>query len=141
MSQANSYMKENGIFVREYGEVSSDTVLLASDQLTPSSADKTPAGLNVETNCGKATGNGEIPAAEFVHDLIWVDTGACCFALYLKLNADKVLLKQSPLALAKALKVILTTQDNSYTQESCLEFFGDCKSGRCFHRLYWLLIG
>ncbi|KAJ8550078.1 hypothetical protein K7X08_033785 [Anisodus acutangulus] len=92
-SEANSYMKENGILVREYGEVSSDAVLLASDQLTPSSTDKTPPG--------KATGNG---AAEFVNDLIWVDPGACCFALYLKLNADKVLLKQSPLALAKALK-------------------------------------
>ncbi|KAK4360559.1 hypothetical protein RND71_019511 [Anisodus tanguticus] len=92
-SEANSYMKENGILVREYGEVSSDAVLLASDQLTPSSANKTPTG--------KATGNG---AAEFVNDLIWVDPGACCFALYLKLNADKVLLKQSPLVLAKALK-------------------------------------
>ncbi|KAG5621144.1 hypothetical protein H5410_006362 [Solanum commersonii] len=108
-SEANSYMKENGIFVREYGDVSSDTVLLASDQLTPSSADKTPAGLNTETNCGKGTGNGEIQTAEFVNDLIWVDTGACCFALYLKLNADKVLLKQSPLALAKALKVFPRT--------------------------------
>lgn len=123
MSQANSYMKENGIFVREYGDVSSDTVLLASDQLTPSSVDKTPAGLNTETDCGKGTGNGEIQTAEFVNDLIWVDTGACCFALYLKLNADKVLLKQSPLALAKALKVIHTTQEYSYPQESCLEFF------------------
>lgn len=92
-SEANSYMKENGILVREYGEVSSDAVLLASDQLTPSSVDKTPTGSsrNTETDCGKA-------------DLIWVDPGACCFALYLKLNADKVLLKQSPLALAKALK-------------------------------------
>ncbi|PHT54661.1 hypothetical protein CQW23_03147 [Capsicum baccatum] len=92
-SEANSYMKENGILVREYGEVSSDAVLLASDQLTPSSVDKTPTGSSrhTETDCGKA-------------DLIWVDPGACCFALYLKLNADKVLLKQSPLALAKALK-------------------------------------
>lgn len=104
-------MKENGIFVREYGDVSSDAVLLASDQLTPSSADKTPSGLNTETNCGKDTENGEIQTAELVNDLIWVDTGACCFALYLKLNADKVLLKQSPLALAKALKVIHTNHE------------------------------
>nr|XP_016476578.1 PREDICTED: probable Xaa-Pro aminopeptidase P [Nicotiana tabacum]XP_016476593.1 PREDICTED: probable Xaa-Pro aminopeptidase P [Nicotiana tabacum]XP_016476599.1 PREDICTED: probable Xaa-Pro aminopeptidase P [Nicotiana tabacum] len=105
-SEANSYMKENGILVRDYGEVSSDAVLLASDQLTASSSDKTPTGFsrNTESNDRKATGNGAIPAAEFVNDLIWVDPCACCFALYSKLNADKVLLKQSPLALEKALK-------------------------------------
>lgn len=120
MSQANSYMKENGILVRDYGEVSSDAVLLASDQLTASSSDKTPTGFsrNTESNDGKATGNGAIPAAEFVNDLIWVDPCACCFALYSKLNADKVLLKQSPLALEKALKVIHTTQECSYPQKS-----------------------
>lgn len=138
MSQANSYMKENGIFLREYGEVSSDTVLLASDQLNSSSADKT-AGLNTETITGKATGNCEIPAAESVSDLIWVDAGACCFALYLKLNADKVLLKQSPLALAKALKVIHTTLEYSYSQKSCLNSL--LIEDRCFNRLCWLLIG
>ncbi|CAN4123599.1 unnamed protein product [Withania somnifera] len=103
--EENSYMMENGISVREYGEVSSDAVLLASDQLTPSSADKTPTEFSryAETNCGKAV-YGDITAEESANDLIWVDPGACCFALYLKLNADKVLLKQSPLALAKALK-------------------------------------
>ena len=35
--QVNLYMKENGIEVRDYGDVSSDVALLASDQLTPSS--------------------------------------------------------------------------------------------------------
>ncbi|CAI9110722.1 OLC1v1010791C1 [Oldenlandia corymbosa var. corymbosa] len=79
-SEVTTYMKENGIEVREYGDVASDVGLLASDQLTPSNE------------------------GGHVNDLIWVDPGNCCFALYSKLNADKVLLQQSPLALAKALK-------------------------------------
>lgn len=52
-------------------------------------------------------------AVEFANDLIWVDPGACCFALYSKLSADRVLLQQSPLALAKALKVINTTSEHT----------------------------
>ncbi|KAK8717547.1 hypothetical protein V6N13_044810 [Hibiscus sabdariffa] len=38
------------------------------------------------------------------NDLIWVDPASCCYALFSKLDATKVLLQQSPLALAKALK-------------------------------------
>ena len=54
----------------------------------------------ISNNTGVDGGNG--------NDLIWVDPGRCCFVLYSKLNADKVLLQQSPLALPKALKVINT---------------------------------
>uniref|UniRef100_A0A3Q7FVA4 Xaa-Pro aminopeptidase n=1 Tax=Solanum lycopersicum TaxID=4081 RepID=A0A3Q7FVA4_SOLLC len=103
--EANSYMEENGIMVRDYGDVSSDVVLLASDQLTSCSSTKGSKG-NPKIDVRNATyvGNSDSHAAEFVNDLIWVDPGACCFALYSKLSADKVLLQQSPLALAKALK-------------------------------------
>ena len=76
--QVNSYMEENGIEVREYGAVSSDVALLES--------------------------NDSETENEF--DLIWADPGSCCYALYSKLVADKVLLQPSPLALAKAIKVV-----------------------------------
>ncbi|CAI9099732.1 OLC1v1036594C1 [Oldenlandia corymbosa var. corymbosa] len=79
----SSYMKENGIETREYDDVISEVGLHASDKLTPSS------------NAQDGNGNDQ---------LIWVDPGSCCFAFYSKLKAEKVLLQQSPLALAKALK-------------------------------------
>lgn len=79
--------------VREYGIVSSDVGLLASNQLTLGSI---ASGTLAE---------GPMEAEEKKFNVIWVDPGSCCFALYSKLNPDHVLLKQSPLALAKAIKV------------------------------------
>ncbi|RVW23069.1 putative Xaa-Pro aminopeptidase P [Vitis vinifera] len=84
-------MEENGIEVREYGEVSSDVALLVSNQLRPSPVtDITENDINEEEEktCG----------------FIWVDPGSCCYALYSKLDSDKVVLQQSPLAIAKAIK-------------------------------------
>lgn len=89
--QVNLYFEENGIEVREYSAVSSDVTLLASNKLNSKKAE--------------TTGNGTTEAEENNYDLIWADPGSCCYALYIKLNSDKVLLQQSPLALAKALKV------------------------------------
>lgn len=43
--------------------------------------------------------------SEQTHDRLWVDPASCCYALYSKLDADKVLLQPSPLSLSKALKV------------------------------------
>lgn len=85
-------MEENEIRVREYGEISSDVALLACNQLSPSPAtDIAENDMNEDggKNCG----------------FIWVDPCSCCYALFSKLNSDMVLLQQSPLALAKALKV------------------------------------
>ncbi|XP_060675011.1 aminopeptidase P1 isoform X1 [Ziziphus jujuba] len=89
-SEVNLYFEENGIEVREYSAVSSDVTLLASNKLNSKKAE--------------TTGNGTTEAEENNYDLIWADPGSCCYALYIKLNSDKVLLQQSPLALAKALK-------------------------------------
>ncbi|KAL9158507.1 hypothetical protein ABFS82_08G073600 [Erythranthe guttata] len=86
-SEVSSYMEKNGIEVRDYGEVSSDAALLASNKLSYSNAAKENAH-DISQN---------------PNDLIWVDPGSC-FALYSKLNLDKVFLHSSPLALAKALK-------------------------------------
>lgn len=90
--QVNSTLKENGIEVRDYTTVSSDVILLASNKLDSSST------VNDQGN-GREEGNN--------NDSIWVDSGSCCYALYSKLNADKVIQQQSPVALPKALKVML----------------------------------
>ncbi|KAE8703805.1 putative Minor allergen Alt a [Hibiscus syriacus] len=85
-SKVNSSLQENGIEVREYGAVSSDVAMLASNQL-----DQATRVISSQ--------NGVCD-----NDLIWVDPASCCYALFSKLNANMVLLQQSPLALAKALK-------------------------------------
>ncbi|KAL0449980.1 UNVERIFIED_CONTAM: Aminopeptidase P1 [Sesamum latifolium] len=95
-SEVSSYMEKNGIEVRDYGVVSSDTALLASDQLasTNSAKETGKTGTTVSNNSVEESRN----------DLVWVDPGTCCFALYSKLNQDKLFLQSSPLALAKAIK-------------------------------------
>ncbi|KAK4584350.1 hypothetical protein RGQ29_022183 [Quercus rubra] len=97
-SEVLSYMEDNGIEVREYGAVSSDVALLASNQLNALSAVK---GTQAEV-----TGNGTKEMKD-EFELIWADPTSCCYALYSKLDADKVLLRPSPLALAKAIKNIV----------------------------------
>lgn len=97
--QVNVYLAENGIEVREYATVATDIALLASDQLKPSSTQR-----DIQTN-GVPNEAEKVEGDEIV-DLIWVDSASCCYALYSKLNPDKVILKQSPLALSKALKVL-----------------------------------
>ncbi|CAL5367209.1 unnamed protein product [Camellia sinensis] len=101
MADVNSYLKQHGIEVQDYAVVSSDVVLLASNQLrSSSSANETPSDVPKDME----TENGTSEAEDKTHNLIWIDSGSCCFALYSKLNSDQVLLKQSPLALAKAIK-------------------------------------
>ncbi|KAH1047718.1 hypothetical protein J1N35_038502 [Gossypium stocksii] len=95
-SKVSSSIQENGIEVREYGAVSSDVALLASNQL-----DK-DTGLSSGRNGVCESGTCE--AEENNNDLIWVDPASCCYALFSQLDAKKMLLQQSPLALAKALK-------------------------------------
>ncbi|XP_050206338.1 aminopeptidase P1 [Mercurialis annua] len=101
-NEVHSYLKENGIEVREYTEVSSDAVSLASDKLRPSAVKGTDAEKIRSCETSVENGASELEGNQI--DLIWVDPGSCCYALYSKLDSDKVLLKQSPLALAKALK-------------------------------------
>ncbi|KAB2061653.1 hypothetical protein ES319_A10G100500v1 [Gossypium barbadense] len=95
-SKVSSSIQENGIEVREYSTVSSDVALLASNQL-----DK-DTGLSSGQNGVCESGTCE--AEEKNNDLIWVDPASCCYALFSKLDAKKMLQQQSPLALAKALK-------------------------------------
>lgn len=93
------YVEQNGIEVRDYSAVMTDVSLLASNQLNLSSLVKGPEGANVEVELSS------IDIAGSNGSLIWIDPAQCCYALYSKLNSEKVLLQQSPLALAKALKV------------------------------------
>jgi len=83
-------MVENGIEIREYEVVGSDASLLASGQLICSFA-RNEAHDKVQN----AKANGRI----------WIDPLSCCLALYAYLASDQVLMQQSPLALAKAIKV------------------------------------
>ena len=88
----------------DYGAVSTDISLLASAQLGSSSQhieteSEAPRGMDIDSGTDRVEDGDTI-------DFIWADPGCCCYALYSKLNPEKVLLKQSPLALAKALKVI-----------------------------------
>ncbi|XP_043713036.1 aminopeptidase P1 isoform X2 [Telopea speciosissima] len=104
-AEVSSYMEENGIEVRDYDAVSSDVALLASGQLnsaaTKGTRTEVPNGAGL---CSTETVNAESEAEEVSHNIVWVDPGSCCYALYSKLNFDEVLLQQSPLALAKAIK-------------------------------------
>jgi len=94
--EANSYFNGLGVEVREYTDVISDVALLASDRLISSFASKT-----VQHEAAK---DMEIDSDQ--PDRLWVDPASCCYALYSKLDAEKVLLQPSPISLSKALKVI-----------------------------------
>lgn len=111
LCQVQTHLEENGTEVRDYTAVSSDVALLAIDELDAVSpvkgaqtevtkvAEKTPSETNKRVN-------GKHHVEENSNDRIWADPASCCYALYSKLKADKVLLQPSPLALAKALKVV-----------------------------------
>jgi Xaa-Pro aminopeptidase len=90
-SEVKTYLQQSGIDVREYDVVSSDVALLASGHLGTNSSETNSYG-NDTTEAGKN------------NDLVWIDPNSCCYAIYSKLNPDKVHTQQSPLALAKALK-------------------------------------
>lgn len=106
-------MTKNGIEVRDYGVVESDVASLASGEQQMFSSlpnvEFTEDGSNGLWSLMRLawllTGNKEGVDEEKKHNLIWVDPVTGCFALYSKLPSDQVLLQQSPLALAKALKV------------------------------------
>ena len=109
LCQVQAHLVENGIEIREYTAVSSDTTLLATDELDSVSTAKVALAETEVRKIPNETAkhaNGEHQAEENSNDLIWADPGSCCYALYAKLNPDTVLLQQSPLALAKALKVV-----------------------------------
>ncbi|GMP28263.1 hypothetical protein CsSME_00003886 [Camellia sinensis var. sinensis] len=70
-SEVNSYLKQNGIEVRDYAVVSSDVVLLASNQLrSSSSANETPSDVPKDME----TENGTSEAEDKNHNLIWIDS-------------------------------------------------------------------
>ena len=99
-------MDENGIEVREYSSVSTDVGLLASNELDSTSA--------VNGSQADGVGNGMAERELDDIDLIWIDSASCCYALYSKLNSEKIHLQQSPLALPKAVKV---NQSSSYQSD------------------------
>ncbi|XP_054824662.1 aminopeptidase P1 [Prosopis cineraria] len=107
-AEVKTHLEGNGIEIREYTAVSSDVALLAVGELD---AVSTVRGTSTELTedaskalSGAGTRVNGSSQADSGTDLIWADPGSCCYALYSKLNPDKVHLQQSPVALAKALK-------------------------------------
>ncbi|KAF5752963.1 Xaa-Pro aminopeptidase P isoform X1 [Tripterygium wilfordii] len=106
--EVKSLLEENGVEVRDYGAVSTDAGLLSSNELDSSFAVKgtvNELAKDMKLNSREhATENGKSEKEGSDNDLIWVDPASCCYGLFSKLNFDNVVLQQSPLALAKALK-------------------------------------
>ncbi|XP_058069117.1 aminopeptidase P1 [Magnolia sinica] len=103
-AEVHQYLTKNGIEVREYGVVESEVALLASGELRYSSSRKDSQVEAPKDGEIGLTRNNENEAKENKSSFIWVDPGTCCFAIYSKLPSERVLLQQSPLALAKAVK-------------------------------------
>ncbi|KAI6700175.1 hypothetical protein NL676_014499 [Syzygium grande] len=108
VDEVSGYLKENGIEVREYGVVSADVSLLASNQLGPWVFKEIQSDVSGGTDIGSREDAAKNIKSEAEDgdsiNFIWAGPGSCCYALYSKLDSDRVLLKQSPSALAKALK-------------------------------------
>ncbi|GAB2279191.1 actin patch protein [Dionaea muscipula] len=99
--EVHTYMRENGIELRDYDTVGLDVALLGSNQLISSfeSANWTELNSSYTGVTANITGENQTEC-----NLIWADPASCCYALYSKLNSNQLLLQQSPLALPKALK-------------------------------------
>lgn len=115
-SEVVKYLSENGITIRNYEAVLSDSELLSSGQLLgimknggleefkSLEKDSNNASDSEEKGLETVYNNFKEETATEKHNLIWIDPGSCCYALYSKLSSDRVLQQQSPLALSKALK-------------------------------------
>ncbi|PKA59917.1 Xaa-Pro aminopeptidase [Apostasia shenzhenica] len=104
-SEVHSTLAENGIEVREYNTVHLDVSLLTFGKLTSLSAAENSHEEEVNDNEEFVINSGQVDNEALEKgQLIWIDPASCCLALYANLNSDKVIMQQSPLALAKALK-------------------------------------
>lgn len=115
--QVEQYLCENGVELRDYEAVFEDVETLVSEK--PSKASTESTGNNVHTNGSEndeksaSAERPEDPSNTTVEGspddtrsaLIWIDPGTCSYAVYSRVAADRVALQQSPIALAKALKV------------------------------------
>ena len=106
-------MTQIGVTVKDYTEVLNDVILLTTLENKQINTDAPNTG---------AIENGEQkqlnPENKF--GLVWLNPASCCYAIYSKLKPDEVLLQQSPLTLAKALKVGLVLHT---IQICCNNFF------------------
>eukprot|EP00250_Pteridium_aquilinum_P005032 c15192_g1_i1 orf=59-2065(+) len=109
--EVKEYLTSIGVQLKDYDSVLSGVSALAAGEPCPSPKQEGESGDS------RSGGNGEMEVGSTVTDgdakgeksegkggLIWMDPGSCCYVIYKMLPADQVLLQQSPLALAKALK-------------------------------------
>lgn len=126
--QIQEYLSENGVEVRDYEAVFQDVGDFASEQhsaVKKASQNKPTEGIAVDgshRNGHQIVEIAAIPEPKVVDDLedltkhnngvnseqnslIWIDPATCSYSVYSRVPTDRVLLQQSPLTLAKALKV------------------------------------
>lgn len=126
--QIEEYLSENGVEVRDYEAVFQDVGDLASEEnsaVKKTLQNKPTEGIAVDESHRNGHQTVEIaanPEPKVVDDLedltkdnngvngeqfslIWIDPATCSYSVYSRLPAGRVLLQQSPLTLAKALKV------------------------------------
>lgn len=126
--QIEEYLSENGVEVRDYEAVFQDVGDLASEEnsaVKKTLQNKSTEGIAVDGSHRNGHQTVEIaanPEPKVVDDLedltkdnngvngeqfplIWIDPATCSYSVYSRLPAGRVLLQQSPLTLAKALKV------------------------------------
>ncbi|XP_074576589.1 aminopeptidase P1 isoform X1 [Curcuma longa] len=101
-SEVLQYMLENRINVRDYDIVASDVSLIASGQLTKSLSGAKPH--EASRGASNVQAKGDNAEEEMKNNVIWIDHFSCNLALFSKLYPNQVLMQQSPLALAKAVK-------------------------------------
>ncbi|KAI5072213.1 hypothetical protein GOP47_0012319 [Adiantum capillus-veneris] len=109
--EVKEYLTSIGVQSREYSDVLDGIRLLTAGE----SCSRLREESGGEISC--PDGNGELERSTGVADdtaieeklkgkggLVWINPGNCSFAIYKALPAEQVLLQQSPLVLAKALK-------------------------------------
>lgn len=103
--EVKEYLTTIGVQTREYSDVLDGIRSLAAWEPCSKSRKESGGGSsNGELEAGTVDGDAKGEKWEGQGGLVWMNPGNCCFAIYKALSADQVLLQQSPLVLAKALK-------------------------------------
>lgn len=127
--EVEEYLTLIGVQIRDYADVLTDVSFLAvgpssegGSCIDEAAQDGKSSEENTSLGNGQERTDDSVPKGDVMHGekeqshsgsaataecksvLIWMNPGSCCYAIYTKLPSDQVLLQQSPLALAKALK-------------------------------------
>ncbi|MCO5558378.1 hypothetical protein L7F22_011960 [Adiantum nelumboides] len=108
--EVKEYLTSIGVHSREYSDVLNGIRSLAAGEPCSKLKEESNDGCSCPDGKGELEVSTPPPTAakeevlEGTGGLVWMNPGNCCFAIYKALPAEQVLLQQSPLVLAKALK-------------------------------------